>query len=232
MSTTYASRTDWRSLGLVALVHVALLFALLNIEPVADAVGLPQPLLVSLLAAEPEPQEQAKPLPPRPRVQPVQQVPPPPLLAARAEPAATPLAAPVPPPQPLPQPTPAVLPAPPQPVPAAAVATPPAQAPAISPPILPPRFDADYLDNPAPVYPALSRRLGEHGRVLLRVFVSPDGNAAQVEVRESSGFERLDKAARDTVKRWRFVPARQGEKGQERGVAAWVLVPISFSIRS
>ena len=75
---------------------------------------------------------------------------------------------------------------------------------------------------------ALHRRLGEQGRVLLRVFVSPDGAAAQVEIRESSGFERLDRAARDTVLRWRFVPARQGE----RGVAAWVLVPITFSIRS
>jgi protein TonB len=74
----------------------------------------------------------------------------------------------------------------------------------------------------------LSRRVGEHGRVLLRVYVQPDGAAAQVEVRESSGYERLDKAARDTVKRWRFVPAKQGD----RGVAAWVLVPISFSIRS
>jgi protein TonB len=120
---------------------------------------------------------------------------------------------------------PAATPAPPKPVPAAAVAAPPA-------PLIPPRFDADYLDNPAPSYPALSRRLGEQGRVLLRVFVSPDGNAAQVEIRESSGYERLDRAARDTVRRWRFVPARQGEQGQERGVAAWVQVPINFSIRS
>jgi TonB family protein len=88
-----------------------------------------------------------------------------------------------------------------------------------------PRFDADYLDNPAPAYPALSRRMGEHGRVLLRVHVTPEGSPAQIEVRESSGFERLDKAARDTVRRWRFVPAKQGD----RGVAAWVLVPISFS---
>lgn len=94
--------------------------------------------------------------------------------------------------------------------------------------MVPPRFDADYLDNPAPVYPALSRRLGEQGRVLLRVYVLADGSVGQVEVRESSGFERLDRAARETVVRWRFVPARQGE----RPVAAWVLVPISFSLRS
>jgi len=94
--------------------------------------------------------------------------------------------------------------------------------------VAPPRFDADYLHNPAPAYPALSRRLGEEGRVLLRVYVHADGSAGQVEVRESSGYERLDRAAREAVARWRFVPARQGE----RPVAAWVLVPISFSLRS
>lgn len=222
MTPAYVSRTDWRGLALIALAHAGVLFALLNIKPVAEAVGLPRPLMVSLLtAAEPEP---PKPLPQKPqalpRVEPVQ---PPPLLAAREE-APAPVTVPEPPPQPVP--VPAVLPAPtPEPVRHAVAAAPAAPAPA---PVIPPRFDADYLDNPAPAYPSLSRRLGEQGRVLLRVFVGPDGAAAQVEIRESSGFERLDRAARDTVLRWRFVPARQGE----RGVAAWVLVPISFSIRS
>lgn len=210
MTPAYVSRTDWRGLALIALAHAGVLFALLNIKPVAEAVGLPRPLMVSLLtAAEPEPPKDApKPLPQKPQAPPrVEPLQPPPLLAAREE-APAPVTVPEPPPQPAPLP--AVLPAP---------------APA---PVIPPRFDADYLDNPAPAYPGLSRRLGEQGRVLLRVFVSPDGAAAQVEIRESSGFERLDRAARDTVLRWRFVPARQGE----RGVAAWVLVPITFSIRS
>lgn len=225
MTPAYVSRTDWRGLALIALAHAGALFALLNIKPVAEAVGLPQPLMVSLLtAAEPEPPKDApKPLPQKPqaphRVEPLQ---PPPVLAAREE-APAPVTAPEPPPQPIPLP--AVLPAPaPEPV-RHALAAAPAPVPA---PVIPPRFDADYLDNPAPAYPGLSRRLGEQGRVLLRVFVNPDGAAAQVEIRESSGFERLDRAARDTVLRWRFVPARQGE----RGVAAWVLVPITFSIRS
>ena len=225
MTPAYGSRTDWRGLALIALAHAGVLFALLNIKPVAEAVGLPRPLMVSLLtAAEPEPpKETPKPLPQKPqalpRVEPLQ---PPPVLAARED-APAPVTVPEPPPQPTPLP--AVLPAPaPEPV-HHAVAAAPAPAPA---PVIPPRFDADYLDNPAPVYPGLSRRLGEQGRVLLRVFVNPDGIAAQVEIRESSGFDRLDRAARDTVQRWRFVPARQGE----RGVAAWVLVPITFSIRS
>jgi periplasmic protein TonB len=93
--------------------------------------------------------------------------------------------------------------------------------------VQPPRFDADYLDNPSPNYPPLSRRSGEQGRVLLRVFVEPGGNAGQVLVATSSGFERLDSAAIDAVRRWKFVPARQGENV----IAAWVVVPINFSLK-
>jgi periplasmic protein TonB len=93
--------------------------------------------------------------------------------------------------------------------------------------VQPPRFDADYLDNPAPNYPALSRRSGEQGKVLLRVFVEPGGNAGQVLVAASSGFERLDSAAIDAVRRWKFVPAKQGENV----IAAWVVVPINFSLK-
>jgi protein TonB len=93
--------------------------------------------------------------------------------------------------------------------------------------VVPPSFHADYLQNPAPAYPALSRRLGEEGRVLLRVYVDPDGLPARVELRTSSGFPRLDDVALDTVRRWKFVPAKQGE----RPVAAWVLVPIAFSLK-
>lgn len=90
--------------------------------------------------------------------------------------------------------------------------------------LVPPLFHADYLDNPAPPYPSTSRRRGESGRVLLRVFVSADGKAERVEINTSSGFELLDAAAREAVARWRFVPARRGPEK----VAAWVLVPISF----
>lgn len=93
-----------------------------------------------------------------------------------------------------------------------------------APALTPPTFNADYLDNPPPLYPSMSRRLGETGRVLLRVLVSADGRAERVEIKTSSGFERLDHAARDAVVGWRFTPARRGD---ER-VAAWVLVPISF----
>jgi len=94
-------------------------------------------------------------------------------------------------------------------------------------PVVPPSFSASYLENPAPVYPPLSRRVGEQGKVMLRVLVSAKGTADTVELRASSGSSRLDDAALESVKHWRFVPARQGDQP----VAAWVLVPITFSLK-
>ena len=120
----------------------------------------------------------------------------------------------------------------------ALVATPPAVADspkpapaAVAPPPVPvtqPRFNADYLDNPKPPYPSASRRMGEEGEVRLRVQVDAAGNAQQIELYRSSGFPRLDQAALDTVKQWRFIPARQGDQP----ITAWVIVPIQFSLRS
>jgi protein TonB len=111
-------------------------------------------------------------------------------------------------------------------LPAPAQAAEPAAAPA-APLVTQARFDADYLQNPAPIYPALSRRMGEEGKVVLRVFVSPDGLPEKMEVRTGSGSSRLDKAAQDAVRRWKFVPARRGDEA----VGAWVQVPIVFKLR-
>lgn len=214
---------DWRALGIVAGLHGLAAWALLNQEPVVQTQEW-RPLMVSLLTVDKSvpPPEMPRPQPTQPRMQPI---PAPraalPVIAERVD-------TPTPTAQPTPQAEQTPLP---EALPVAETATPVATAAAPAPvpaAIEPPRFDADYLENPAPVYPALSIRSGEHGHVLLRVLVNPDGGAAQVEVRQSSGYKRLDKAARDTVQRWRFVPARQGDKG----VAAWVLVPISFSLRS
>jgi protein TonB len=72
----------------------------------------------------------------------------------------------------------------------------------------------------------LSRRIGEHGRVLLRVVVRPDGTPESVELRQSSGSPRLDEAALDAVRKWRFVPARRGDVP----ITAAVIVPIVFAL--
>ena len=91
-------------------------------------------------------------------------------------------------------------------------------------PILPAQFDAAYLQNPQPVYPPLSRRMGEQGDVLLSAYVTEEGRAQTVRLRKSSGFDRLDNAAMEAVSRWRFAAAKQGE----RLIASWVQIPVKF----
>ncbi|MES2180740.1 MAG: energy transducer TonB [Pseudomonadota bacterium] len=98
----------------------------------------------------------------------------------------------------------------------------------VEPVVEPPRFGAAYLNNPAPDYPALSRRKGEQGRVLLRVLVSTKGDAENVQLENSSGSNRLDQAAIDAVKKWRFIPAKRNNQA----ISAYVLVPVKFSLEN
>jgi protein TonB len=87
-----------------------------------------------------------------------------------------------------------------------------------------PSSDADYLHNPKPPYPSVSKRLGEQGRVVVRTLIGADGVAQQAEIRQSSGFDRLDQSALNTALRWRYVP------GKRAGVpeAMWFNVPFTF----
>lgn len=79
---------------------------------------------------------------------------------------------------------------------------------------------------PKPPYPALSRELGEEGVVLLRISVGAGGEFEQVQLLRSSGFIRLDRAARDGVRSWRFDAAWQA--GQP--VAASIDIPVRFRL--
>lgn len=72
-----------------------------------------------------------------------------------------------------------------------------------------PSSNADYLQNPKPVYPSMSKRLGEQGKVIVRVLIGTDGLPKEVSIRQSSGFERLDDAAQAAVMGWRFVPGKR-----------------------
>jgi periplasmic protein TonB len=94
--------------------------------------------------------------------------------------------------------------------------------------IEPPRFGVSYLNNPAPDYPAMSRRAGEEGRVLMKVLVSAEGGAEDVQIEKSSGSDRLDNAAINAVKKWQFIPAKKNNQP----LSAYVLVPIKFSLNS
>jgi len=191
-------------------LHVAAFIVLYQYEPVRSVLSQAVPIMVSLIAPVVEkPQDQPKPLPVKARIQQPKPLEPQQLITAASE-TPTPELAPTPPP--------IIQSAPPrQPVAAAA-----ALAPAI-----PPNFNADYLDNPPPAYPPLARRMGEQGKVILRVLVNAKGSADKVELKTSSGSHRLDEAALETVKHWRFVPAKQGDQP----VAAWVLIPITFTLK-
>jgi len=85
---------------------------------------------------------------------------------------------------------------------------------------------ASYAYAPKPDYPARARREGKEGRVLLRVLVDEQGKSKSVEVDDSSGSEALDRAAAEAIKRWRFSPARYGNKSVE----SWVTIPIDFRL--
>ena len=58
-----------------------------------------------------------------------------------------------------------------------------------------------------PEYPSASRRMEEEGTVHLRFLIGVDGRVIQAEVEKSSGFKRLDEAARAGLSRCQFRPA-------------------------
>ena len=80
--------------------------------------------------------------------------------------------------------------------------------------------------NPNAPYPAESRTNGEQGMVLLRVRTTPDGRPAAVEVKQSSGYARLDRSAVETVWKWQFRPT------PDDGTVVWREVPFRFFIAS
>ena len=200
----------------VIALHAGVFYSLTrDVQAVAPTVSVP--LIVSLLTA-------LEPVPDKPRA--AQDPKPSPNPPHRKAPAV----AKAPPSQPAPPVAPEPVPVVEELSPPQALAPPPAPAPErpALPKVIPPRFDAAYLNNPVPAYPLLSRRLGEQGRVMLRVHVGSDGAAREVQVRESSGSPRLDHAAKEAVERWKFLPAREGD----RPVGAWLVVPVRFSLSS
>lgn len=194
-------------LGLVIGAHIAIFLLVIAARTVVPQIK-EIPLVVDLLEPAPVTQKtpEAKPLPiakPQPVRQPVPKTPAPVIEASQSN----------------------------VPAPSAPVATPPdiKPAPPVPPaaePVSQARFDADYLRNPAPAYPPLSRRMGEEGKVILRVSVNPQGAADSIEVKTSSGSQRLDDSAQKTVRNWKFVPAKRGDTA----VQSWVLVPIIFKL--
>ncbi len=119
--------------------------------------------------------------------------------------------------------TPVAMPSEPPPVAAAAPVIVPS-APAIR--DVEPDYKASYLNNRL-TYPLAARRMGLQGRVVLNVEVLAEGLCGQVSVRQSSGHEILDNAAMQSVKTWRFIPARHAGDA----ITKWFMVPIQFSLK-
>jgi protein TonB len=89
-----------------------------------------------------------------------------------------------------------------------------------------PRFAMGTALNPRPRYPLSARRRGLEGRVVLRVFVEPDGRVRSIDILESSRHAVLDDAAVEALLRWRFDPARRSGVP----VASWIDVPVAFRL--
>lgn len=224
LAPSLPSGREWLGLTLVVAAHglalVGLTYGLQRPELITP------PTIVGVLVSAPPPSiEPPKPLPmePQPKPKPIPKPKPRPLPPPEAPPSERAVAAPPPEPTPEVDPMPEAPPSPPAAPPAPPA--PPAPAPA---PVIEPRSDAAHLNNPAPRYPNLSRRLGEQGRVLFDVYILPDGSVGEIKLRRSSGYARLDEAALDAVRNWRYVPARRGDTP----IPYWYVQPITFALDS
>ena len=82
------------------------------------------------------------------------------------------------------------------------------------------------IKSERPQYPQAARREGWEGTVVLRITVGTGGDVENVKTQTSSGFPALDESAAQSVKRWRFDPARDGEFR----IATVVDLPIRFDL--
>ena len=87
-------------------------------------------------------------------------------------------------------------------------------------------FIADELHNPSPEYPEEDIFLGYQGNAYIQIYVSAQGFSQRVEVLKSSGHKTLDEAAAKALRKWRFLPSRQGEKP----VADTVIISVIFTL--
>ncbi|MBY0466616.1 MAG: energy transducer TonB [Burkholderiales bacterium] len=205
-TTVVAAVLGLHVLGLYALQSGLLRRAAEAVLPVAVLAQVIEPVPPKPEPPRPQPKPEARPQSVRP--QPLHP-PPMPLAVATAEPSAhavTGVTTPQPPAPPIAAPVSVAPPAPPPPR------------------IQLPDSSADYLNNKPPAYPAVSKRLGEQGKVMVRVFIGIDGKVTQADIRTSSGHDRLDQAALKTAQEWTYVPGKVNGEPQ----AMWFNVPINF----
>ena len=79
---------------------------------------------------------------------------------------------------------------------------------------------------PLPIYSDEARHVKMQGTVTLRVLVGADGRASEIRVVREVGYG-LDERAVETVRTWKFKPARDAA---QRPVAAWVVIEAVFRL--
>jgi TonB family protein len=90
------------------------------------------------------------------------------------------------------------------------------------------RLPERHANNPVPPYPEQAYAEGRQGRVVLEVQLDETGSVKTLRVAESSGYDPFDDSALATVRKWRFTPARRGDKA----VPYTIRVPVRFAIRT
>jgi protein TonB len=210
--------------GGVVLFHVAALWALQSglLRRAAEVV-IPVEILSEFI--EPPKPAEPPPPPPEPPKREVTRTPPPPRPQAIREPKPTPAPnapagsiEPPPPPAPIAPPAPPEPPAPPAPPPA-----PPApKLVEIS------QGQAQYIREPRPAYPAMSKRLGETGTVIVAVYFNSAGFPKRAEIFKSSGYDRLDQAAREAAMSSQVTPIRQ--PGANEATVYLLKAPFNFTL--
>lgn len=203
-------RIDWhRAAGLLVVLslHGGVGYALWNTRVASPPPGA-APVFVNFInLPPPAPPVISPPQPPKP----VKPKMPPPVKPPHYHLAAeTPLKSPHDAVEPLPAPEPVVeLPPPVAPVPAPSTSAPPAPTPPQPAGVVASDLAVACLERKPPVYPPISRRLGETGKVVLRVELDETGRVSAAQVLSSSGSTRLDAAALAAVGRWRCKPAQR-----------------------
>jgi protein TonB len=189
---------NWPVIAFIIGAHAALLFALITLDVIRILKApKPKPMVVEMLSLKPPPP--IKPEPQKKVEAPVQvvtkiTVPPPEVTVPTTPPPAITVTTIAPPPK------------------AEVTPAPPAG------PMAAGDLDSKTISAPAPKYPMMSLRLREQGTVVLTVLVGTDGMVSEITVSRSSGFARLDKAALEAVRRWRWSQfMRNGAAVQVRG---------------
>jgi len=84
-----------------------------------------------------------------------------------------------------------------------------------------------YQLNIPPAYPGLARKRSQEGTVILQVLVNEKGRVDDLEIKTSSSYRLLDRAAVSAVRKWNFEPGRRGDEK----IPMWVRVPVTFKLK-